>query len=63
MLTFQDEFDGPGVDRSTRYSAGEIDTRDKFNQQYGYIEARIKCRQEGESILHVALVSVGRMAA
>lgn len=25
-----------------KYSAGEIDTRDKFSQQYGYFEARIK---------------------
>jgi beta-glucanase (GH16 family) len=27
---------------SMNYSGGEIDTRDKFNQQYGYFEARIK---------------------
>jgi beta-glucanase (GH16 family) len=27
--------------RSMTYSGGEIDTRDKFNQRYGYFEARI----------------------
>jgi beta-glucanase (GH16 family) len=27
---------------SMKYSGGEIDTRNKFNQQYGYFEARIK---------------------
>jgi beta-glucanase (GH16 family) len=28
--------------RSMKYSGGELDTRGKFNQQYGYFEARIK---------------------
>jgi beta-glucanase (GH16 family) len=39
--------------RSMKYSGGEVDTRDKFNQQYGYFEARIK--MPGGSGVHPAL--------
>ena len=38
--------------RSMNYSGGEIDTRDKFNQQYGYFEARMK--MPGGSGVHPA---------
>ena len=38
--------------RSMNYSGGEIDTRDKFNQQYGYFEARMK--MPGGSAVHPA---------
>jgi len=37
---------------SMAYSGGEIDTRNKFNQQYGYFEARIK--MPGGSGVHPA---------
>jgi beta-glucanase (GH16 family) len=38
--------------RSMNYSGGEIDTRDKFSQQYGYFEARMK--MPGGSAIHSA---------